>query len=100
MMGIHLDTYMDKHDLQTALHMRTTEQLTLHDALLELLQTRMQPEQIGFLVTSTLQSAQRFSQKKVKKHLSHHVERLQGIFTYLKTYKTAATYAGVGLLIL
>ena len=100
MMGIHLDTYMDKHDLQTALHMRTTEQVPLHDALLELLQTRMQPEQIGFLVISTIQSAQRFSQKKVKKHFSHHIQRLHGIFAYLKTFKTAAIYTGVGILVL
>jgi hypothetical protein len=96
-MGIPVDTYLDKDDVETAIHMGQTEDISLAQALMDLLSVRISQEQLGFVVTSLIESGALFSQKKIKKSMSGHVRRMAGWTEKLNPYKHYLIYGGIAL---
>lgn len=96
-MGIPVDTYIDKADFATIRDIHLAEEKTFVEWLLELLEVRVSKEDIAFALVSQRESKKLLTQKKIKKNMTVWVTHLQKLSDRIAPYNGYLVYAAIGL---
>lgn len=98
--GLSLETYLDKADMQTVIEHATTEETEIKDTLLALLSSRVKQEKIGFLGVRQIEVIPLFAEYRLGRRLLTLWERVGGKVVYTKQLRTITMYALVGIVAL
>lgn len=96
-LGVPIDTYIDRHDIQTIQQVSKQEEKSFVDALLDVLEVRVAKEQIGFVSLSMVESSSFFTQKKVEKKMKDHLHHLWGISKKILPYQHYLIYGTIAI---
>lgn len=104
-LGIPIDTYIDKGDYDTLRDISQAEGKSMMDALVDLLSVRTAKEELGFIVHSTIESASLITPKKLQKNVASGIKHLDsftsrfGFGKYKQWWAYGATWVIIFILI-
>ncbi len=101
-LGIPIDTYLDKGDYDTLRDISQWEGTSLIDALVDLLSVRTAQEELGFIAHAVIESSALFTQKKIQRNVTSGMKQLDTLsHRYgLGKYKQHAIYALIWVIII
>jgi len=98
--GISLETYLDKADMQTVIEHAASEDIEVNDALLALLNTRVQQGKIAFMGAWHVEVIPLFAEYRFGRHVLKFWERFGGKVLYTKQLRTITMYILIGIVAL
>jgi hypothetical protein len=99
-LGVTLETYLDKQDMQTVIEQAHIQDLSIEETLLALLTTRIDKEKIWFLWNRLVEETPLFAEYRMWRGLLRLRDRFGGKFSYFKKFQHVLLYAAMWLLTL
>ena len=96
-LGTTIDTYIDKNDFSTIRDISKQEEKPFVDALLDLLQVRVDHKDIAFVSLTLIESGAIFSQKKMKKNVSSRLQQMHQLSHHRAPYQGYLVYIAIWL---